>query len=98
MDKLLANGSVVKSKKLRIVTLGRAADQKNPKVFNKIATALPNDKFVWIDDGNITITGWLDRKLAMNVIKHTDTGKITNQGKTDVLEECNTEIMVKNIS
>lgn len=31
----------------------------------------------------------------MNVIKHTDTRKITNQGKTDVLEECNTEIMAK---
>ena len=28
MDKLLTNGSVVKSKKLRIVTLGRTAEKK----------------------------------------------------------------------
>ncbi|MHB9951887.1 glycosyltransferase family 4 protein [Lactobacillus murinus] len=80
MDKLLTNGSVVKSKKLRIVTLGRTADKKT-KVFTKIATALPNDKFVWIDDGNmrdsltdnnITITGWLDRKLAIKEMENSD--------------------------
>lgn len=42
---------------------------------------MPNDKFVWIDDGNmrdsltannITITGWLDRKLAIKEMENSD--------------------------
>lgn len=66
---------------MRIVTLGRIADQKNPRVFNKIATALPNDRFIWIGDVNIrdlltadsiTITGWLDRKLAIKEMESRD--------------------------
>jgi glycosyltransferase involved in cell wall biosynthesis len=56
---------------LNIVTTGRAATQKNPAAFNKIASAFinnPNIKFTWIGDGNqrnflsspnITITGWV---------------------------------------
>ena len=56
---------------LNIVTTGRAAQQKNPFVFNQIASAFinnPNVKFTWIGDGNqrnlltspnITITGWV---------------------------------------
>jgi hypothetical protein len=56
---------------LNIATTGRAAQQKNPTAFNKIASAFvdnSNVKFIWIGDGNqrnlltspnITITGWV---------------------------------------
>lgn len=56
---------------LNIVTTGRAAQQKNPALFNEIASAFLNNssvKFTWIGDGNqrnlltspnIKITGWV---------------------------------------
>lgn len=56
---------------LNIVTTGRAMKQKNPALFNEIASAFVNNsnvKFTWIGDGNqrnllsssnITITGWV---------------------------------------
>jgi glycosyltransferase involved in cell wall biosynthesis len=56
---------------LKIVTTGRAMQQKNPALFNEIASAFVNNanvKFTWIGDGNqrnllsspnITITGWV---------------------------------------
>lgn len=59
-----------------VFTLGRICYQKNPTLFNAIAEARPEVKFVWIGDGelreklrssNIHITGWEDRKTA---IKH----------------------------
>jgi len=57
-----------------VFTLGRVCYQKNPELFNKIALALPDVRFVWIGDGelrdeltapNIEITGWLERKTAL---------------------------------
>lgn len=65
----------------KIVTLGRATYQKNPKLFNDIATLLPNEKFIWIGDGelvdqlssdNIEVTGWLQRSQALNTIVDSD--------------------------
>lgn len=56
---------------INIITTGRAATQKNPAAFNKIASAFINNaniKFTWIGDGNqrnlltspnIKITGWV---------------------------------------
>ncbi len=56
---------------LNIVNIGRVTQQKNPFVFNQIASAFVNNsnvKFTWIGDGdqrnllsspNITITGWV---------------------------------------
>jgi glycosyltransferase involved in cell wall biosynthesis len=56
---------------LNIVTTGRAMQQKNPALFNEIASAFVNNSnvtFTWIGDGNqrnllsspnITITGWV---------------------------------------
>ena len=50
-----------------VYTLGRICYQKNPTLFNEIAEALPDVKFIWIGDGelreqltskNIEITGW----------------------------------------
>lgn len=57
----------------KIVTTGRAATQKNPRLFNTIASVFINNpqvKFTWIGDGierdllsssNIKITGWVDK-------------------------------------
>ena len=57
-----------------VFTLGRICYQKNPKLFNKIAESLPHIRFLWIGDGelrneltapNIEVTGWLERKEAL---------------------------------
>lgn len=59
---------------LTVFTLGRICYQKNPKMFNEVAQALPEVRFLWIGDGelrdelrskNIEITGWADRKKAL---------------------------------
>ena len=59
---------------LIVVTVGRITPQKNPTLFNEIATHFVNNsriEFIWIGDGelrgeltspNITITGWMTRK------------------------------------
>ena len=60
-----------------VYTIGRICYQKNPMLFNAVAEAFPNIKFIWIGDGelreelkskNIEITGWADRAT---VIKYT---------------------------
>jgi len=57
-----------------VFTLGRICYQKNPALFNQIAEAMPDVRFLWIGDGelrdeltseNIEITGWVDRKTAL---------------------------------
>lgn len=57
-----------------VFTLGRICYQKNPEMFNRIAEAMPDMKFLWIGDGelrgelkskNIEVTGWADRKTAL---------------------------------
>ncbi len=57
-----------------VFTLGRICAQKNPVLFNKIALAMPDIKFLWIGDGelrseltapNIEITGWVERNAAL---------------------------------
>lgn len=64
-----------------VFTLGRICYQKNPTMFNAIAEALPNVKFVWIGDGelrdeltssNIEITGWVDRNTAIKYAVNAD--------------------------
>ena len=57
-----------------VFTLGRICHQKNPALFNQIAEAMPDVRFLWIGDGelreelkaiNIEITGWAERKEAL---------------------------------
>lgn len=57
-----------------VFTLGRICYQKNPTLFNQIAEAMPDVRFLWIGDGelrqelkaaNIEITGWVERKEAL---------------------------------
>ena len=64
-----------------IYTVGRIGPQKNPKLFNKIAAAFPNYRFVWIGDGecrdqltspNIYISGLLQREEVIKKAKNYD--------------------------
>lgn len=57
-----------------VCTLARISRQKNPMLFNQIAHAFPDIRFIWIGDGemrneltspNIEITGWLPKEEAM---------------------------------
>ena len=57
-----------------VFTLGRINYQKNPELFNRIAEAMPDVRFLWIGDGelrdylkseNIEITGWVERNKAL---------------------------------
>ncbi|QNQ83109.1 glycosyltransferase family 4 protein [Lactobacillus sp. PV037] len=72
---------IPKNNEFTVFTLGRISEQKNPQMFNEVAKALPNIKFIWIGDGelreklkapNITITGWVERKKALEIAKSTD--------------------------
>lgn len=71
-----------------IFTLGRISSQKNPQLFNKIATKFPNVNFVWIGDGNlrnvlkspnITITGWKNMDEALQLAIHYDAFLLTSK-------------------
>lgn len=70
-----------------VFTIGRINYQKNPDTFNKIASLLPNIRFLWIGDGelrdhltssNIEITGWLDRKSALQRAANGDAFLLTS--------------------
>jgi glycosyltransferase involved in cell wall biosynthesis len=68
----------------RIVTSGRIVHQKNPVLFNKIASYFEEFKqfvFLWIGDGtnrhlltakNIQITGWLDKDEVNGIVTGAD--------------------------
>jgi glycosyltransferase involved in cell wall biosynthesis len=71
------------SKEMIIVTSGRIAIQKNPKLFNTIAERLvdKNVKFIWIGDGelknqlsssNIQITGWIQKDEVEKILMTAD--------------------------
>ncbi len=69
------------NKKIKVCTSGRILDQKNPILFNKIASLLPDVEFVWIGEGelkkeltskNIKVTGWIDRQKALEIIRDSD--------------------------
>ena len=70
--------------KFRIITSGRIEDQKNPALFNAIATyfaGLNQFEFIWAGDGksrdlltseNITVTGWLDSRGVSETVSQAD--------------------------
>ena len=72
------------SQKLRVVTLGRITEQKNPFRFNSIALAFEgyeDIEFVWIGDGelkqvlissNLRITGWLPANRVIEELRAGD--------------------------
>lgn len=69
------------NKKPIIGTSGRISTQKNPKLFNEIASKFPQYDFIWIGDGdltndltakNITITGWKSHKETLDITNSFD--------------------------
>lgn len=72
------------SNKFRVVTSGRIEKQKNPYLFNAIASYFQDMEqleFVWIGDGrykklftskNIKVTGWLDSKEVHSYVSSSD--------------------------
>lgn len=70
-----------KNKKFTVFSLGRACVQKQPQIFNQIATLVPEADFIWIGGGelekvltapNIKVTGWLSRKDALRIAMEAD--------------------------
>lgn len=73
-------GIKLKPGKFRVVTSGRIEDQKNPALFNAIASyfeEFQDFEFLWIGEGadrrmltakNITITGWLSTEETKGLI------------------------------
>lgn len=66
---------------VRVGTSGRILFQKNPRLFNEIASLLPEIQFVWIGGGdlrselvssNITVTGWVKREEVLGLIRDID--------------------------
>lgn len=69
------------SSPIKVCTSGRILYQKNPFLFNQIASLLPDIQFIWIGEGdlrteltsdNIRITGWITREEALNIVKEAD--------------------------
>lgn len=74
LQKLVDEMGKVKNHPFTVFTLGRICYQKNPILFNQIALEMPDIQFIWIGDGelrdqltasNIIITGWAERKKAL---------------------------------
>lgn len=87
LQKLINQAGPVDDHPFTVFTLGRICYQKDPGLFNKIAEALPDIKFLWIGDGdlrkeltapNIEITGWVERKEALRYSLHGDVFLLTS--------------------
>lgn len=72
---------------IKICTVGRIGYQKNPEMFNKIASEFPNIQFTWIGDGdlkdkltshNIEITGWKSRQEVLEILSKQDIFVLTS--------------------
>ncbi len=72
---------------IKICTVGRISFQKNPQMFNEIATNFPNIEFTWIGDGelkdnlkesNILITGWKSKQEVLKILNNNDIFLLTS--------------------
>ena len=72
---------------LRVFTTGLINGQKNPDLFNEIARAMPETRFIWIGDGeykwkltapNIEFTGWLEHDKALQKMAECDVFLLTS--------------------
>lgn len=70
-----------KTHEFTVYTAGRIGPQKNPALFNEIASKMPEYRFVWIGEGNdkklltsknIEVTGLLNRKDVIKNAKNFD--------------------------
>ncbi len=86
IDKAIKD-QVINEHPLTVYTTGLINYQKNPVMFNEIAMAMPDVKFVWIGDGdlrwkltapNIEVTGWLDRDDAVRRANQADVFILTS--------------------
>lgn len=77
----------VKEHPFTVFTLGRICYQKNPSLFNQIAEAMPDIKFIWIGDGelreelkspNIEVIGWVEREEALKIGVNADVFVLTS--------------------
>lgn len=68
----------VRKEKFTVFTIGRICEQKQPRLFNKIAELVPEARFVWIGSGeleneltapNVSVTGWKPRNEALAMAK-----------------------------
>jgi len=78
------NHKLTLQKAITIATVGRISLQKNPELFNEIATyflPMKNVRFMWIGEGelseilsaeNISITGWLSKSEVLGFINTID--------------------------
>lgn len=87
---LIKEKATISSHPFTVYTLGRVCYQKNPFIFNEIASKLPNIKFIWVGGGeleselkspNITITGFLDREKALSCAINSDVFLFTSFGE-----------------
>ena len=89
IDKLqsLVDETKIGEHSFTVFTLGRICYQKNPKLFNEIALAMPDIRFFWIGDGemreelsapNIEITGWTERSGALRYSMNADVFLLTS--------------------
>ena len=71
-----------------VYTIGRICYQKNPEMFNTLASLHPDIRFVWIGDGdmrdvldsdNIEVTGWLERDKALRLCSDADVLLMTSR-------------------
>jgi glycosyltransferase involved in cell wall biosynthesis len=73
--------SIPITQQIKIVTIGRISEQKNPLLFNKIALKFIKNKninFTWVGDGelkyilnspNIFITGWKSKSEVLSILR-----------------------------
>lgn len=71
---LIESTDSIQDSPFTVFTLGRICYQKNPALFNRVAEAMPDIRFLWIGDGelreeliapNIEVTGWVKREEAL---------------------------------
>ena len=86
LDKMIENVEIMEHP-FTVFTLGRICHQKNPKLFNEIAEAMPETRFMWIGEGelrdelkskNVRITGWVDREKALQLSMNADVFLLTS--------------------
>lgn len=79
-----------KKTRFTVFTLGRICRQKQPQLFNRIAAALPDTRFMWIGDGelrdcltspNVEVTGWLPRSQSLALAQSADVFLLCSLGE-----------------
>ncbi|WP_062542111.1 glycosyltransferase [Rufibacter tibetensis] len=83
-DHSIGVSSKTKGRKFQVITTGRIEDQKNPALFNKIATFFEDYdqiEFIWAGEGkeraaltskNIVITGWQEPDTVKELVSQAD--------------------------